>query len=281
MQMVPPFDREIIARLFDNYGDAEWDRHEATPSARVSLHLHRHYLERLIRPMDRVLEVGAGAGRFTVELARLDARVTVTDISPEQLRLNAQHVEGSDLEGAVEGRHQADVLDLSRFEDGSFDATVCYGGPISWVLDEADRGVDELLRVTKPGGYVLMSVMSRLGTLQAFLPAAADEIERYGLEEMHDIFETGHLPDNHSSLGPMHLYTWAELRDLLEGHPCDIVVASAANLLSIANDETCERWRVEDPVAWERFLGWEIEACVQPGAIDGGTHMIVAVRSQR
>src|SRR5512132_2378414 len=137
MQMVPRFDREIIARLFDNYGDSEWDRHEATPSARVSLHLHSHYLERFIRPMDRVLEVGAGAGRFTVELARLDARVTVTDISAEQLRLNTQHVEGSDLEGAVEGRHHADVLDLSRFEDGSFDAAVCYGGPLSWVLDEA------------------------------------------------------------------------------------------------------------------------------------------------
>ena len=201
-------------------GDAEWSRHEASPSSRASFHIHRHYLQRFVRAGDRVLEVGAGSGRFTVELARLAARVTVTDISPEQLRLNEEHIAEADQEGAVEARHVADVLDLSRFEDRAFDATVCYGGPLSWVLEGADRALDELLRVTKIGGYVLLGVMSRFGTLRAFLAGAAEEIEEYGLQEMQDIVDTGYLPDNHSTLGPMHLYTWAELRALLDRHPC-------------------------------------------------------------
>jgi ubiquinone/menaquinone biosynthesis C-methylase UbiE len=276
---VHDFNRDEIAEIFNRYGDAEWNRHELSAASRVSFHVHRHYLDRFIARNSRVLEVGAGAGRYTVELARRGARITVADISVGQLRLNEQHLAEAGLEHAIERREVADVLDLSMFGDDGFATTVCYGGPLSWALGAADDALDELLRVTQPGGYVLLSVMSRIGSLQAFLPAVAEEIERFGVEEMQQILETGYLPDNHSTLGPMHLFTWADLRSLLERHPCELVVASAANFLSIGNEETCERWRLEDTPMWERFLAWEVMTCVEPGAIDGGTHIIVVVRT--
>lgn len=278
--MTAPYERDLIARIFDEYGDAEWDRHETSPFGRVSFHVHLHYLRRFVRPGDLVLEVGAGAGRFTVELARLGTSVVVTDISPEQLRLNAEHLTEAGLERAIEAREVADLLDLSRFGDGRFDAVVCYGGPLSWVLDDAERGLAELLRVTRRGGHVLIGVMSRYGALRAFLGGAADEIETYGLEEMQEIFETGYLPDHHSTLGRMHLFTWAELRTLLEGADRELVAASAANALSIGNDDVCERWLRHDPAMWERFLSWEIAACAAAGALDLGTHMIAVVRTR-
>ena len=97
---------------------------------------------------------------------------------------------------------------------------------------------------------------------------------------MQAILNTGDLPTHHSSMGmPVHLFSWADLRSLLEQHPCDLVVASAANLLSIGNDEICERW-LHDPKMWERFLSWEVTSCAQPGAIDGGTHIIAVVRAR-
>jgi tRNA G46 methylase TrmB len=71
--MPQPFDAAAIAQIFDEFGDAEWDRHDVSPFARVGFHVHRHYLERFVSSRARVLEIGAGAGRFTVELARLGA----------------------------------------------------------------------------------------------------------------------------------------------------------------------------------------------------------------
>ena len=155
---------------------------------------------------------------------------------------------------------------------------MCYGGPLSHVMDRADEALDELLRVTKPGGYVLLGVMSRHGALHAFLPSADAEIQQFGIDEMQAIYATGDLPINHSSLGtPVHLFSWAELCSLLERHACDVVAASAANFLSVGNDEVCERW-LQDPEMWERFLRWEVASCAQPGAIDAGTHIIAVVR---
>jgi SAM-dependent methyltransferase len=272
-----PYDAGLIAAVFDEYADAEWSRHEETPSARVAFDVHRRHLERFVERDSDVLEIGAGAGRFTIELARLGAHITVGDISPGQLELNERHVEDAGLDEHVAARVVADIIDLSRFGDGAFDTVVCFGGPLSWVLAERDRAIDELLRVTRSDGHVLLSVMSRFGSLHAFLAAAADEIERFGLAEMEEIVRTGFLPPPHSTLGPMHLFTWDELEASLRSHRCQIVTASATNFLSIGNDGTCERW-LEDPVMWKRFLDWEADACARPGALDGGTHILVVVR---
>ncbi len=273
------YDREQTARAYDEYGEQEWDRHERAPFHQVAFHLHRHYLTKFIHPGDRVLEAGAASGRFTVELARLGATVVVTDISPGQLELNVVNLAEAGLESAVEARMLADIVDLSAYADDEFDAVVCYGGPLSYVMDRADQALGELLRVTKPGGHVLLGVMSLHGSLHAFLAGADAEIEEFGIDEMQAIFESGDLPSNHSQIGtPMHLFTWDELRGLLERHDCHVVVASAANFLSIGNDEICERW-LHDEAMWERFLGWEISSSAQPGAIDAGTHIIAVIRA--
>jgi glutamate/tyrosine decarboxylase-like PLP-dependent enzyme len=73
------------------------------------------------------------------------------------------------------------------------------------------------------------------------------------------------------------MFTWDELRALLGQQPCELVVASAANFLSVRNDEVCETW-LRDPDMWERFLSWEVRACRQPGALDAGTHILAVVR---
>ena len=62
------------------------------------------------------------------------------------------------------------------------------------------------------------------------------------------------------------LYRWTDLERLLSGHPCRVVAASAANFLSVAN----EHWD-------DRFLELEVAACREPGALDGGTHIVAVL----
>lgn len=79
------YDAARAAAFYDAYGDREWTRFHDSRTGEASLAIHTEYLRRFIAPGDHVLDVGAGPGRFTLELARLGARVTVADLSRVQL----------------------------------------------------------------------------------------------------------------------------------------------------------------------------------------------------
>lgn len=260
-----PYDPAYIARFFDEYGDREWNRFEGSDMDRVNLEVHLRLLREHIRSGDRVLDAGAGPGRFTLELARLGATIVAADISPRQLELHAERT--AEVDSSIESRELVDILDLSRYAEGSFDSVVCYGGPLSYVLDEAGAALAELLRVTKPNGYVLVSVMSLLGAARAFFSALPDLIEEFGWERaVVDVFATRDLPADINRGHVCRLYRWSDLERLFSEQPCRVIAASAANFLSIGN----EHWD-------DRFLEIEIEACREPGALDGGTHIVAVL----
>src|SRR5437764_8456766 len=78
-----------VAAYFDALGTKEWERFDRTLGDRVSLALHTALLERYVRPGHRVLDVGAGPGRFTETLHRLGARVVVADLFGDPARAEA------------------------------------------------------------------------------------------------------------------------------------------------------------------------------------------------
>jgi 2-polyprenyl-3-methyl-5-hydroxy-6-metoxy-1,4-benzoquinol methylase len=163
------YDPEAVIRYFDEYGLREWNRLVETPVDEVSLFIHTHYLRKCILPGAYVLEIGAGAGRFTQVLAELGARVIVADISAVQLDLNKHHAEQFGFSGSVMGWQQVDICDMSCFEDEAFDSVVAYGGPLSYVLDQRDAALNECVRVLRPDGILLLSVMSLWGSARRYL----------------------------------------------------------------------------------------------------------------
>lgn len=267
-------DPEYTARHYDAYAEREWNRHEQDSMARTSFAIHCRYLEEYVGAGDVVLDAGAGPGRFTVELARLGARVHVGDLSPVQLDLNATRVAAAGHDGAVMSRTLLDICDLSMFADGQFDAVVCFGGPLSYTMDRAPDAVAELRRVTRPGGHVLLSVMSSLGGLRRFLPAVLEEGRRFGADRNDDIVHSGDLPRDINAGHECHMYRWAELAALLAPHG-EVVGASASNFLTAQSDDMFESCSDAERA---QLLRWELEVCREPGALDGGTHILAVLR---
>ena len=270
------YDAAHIASFFDAYGEREWNRFDLEPLERVNLHIHQHYLGRFVEPHMHVLDAGAGPGRFTIDVAQLGAKVTALDLSAGQLAQHRQRLGEAGLEHAVVARVQGDVTDLSRFNDASFDLTVCYGGPVSYAMDRADDAVRELLRVTKPGGYVLLSVMSKVGATRIFLPGVLALYAQHP-ELVENVLKTGVLPKSLNDGHAMKMYSWADLEALLARHPCEVVSASAANHLSTTHPEAVSAASA-DPEMWGRLLEWELELCAEPGNLDGGTHILSVLR---
>src|SRR3712207_6669000 len=98
------YDAGLVGDYFDRHGEREWARLDADVESRVSFQLHRAFLEEFIGAGAEVLEAGAGPGRFTIELAKLGARVTVGDLSAVQLELNRARVEAAGHACAIVAR---------------------------------------------------------------------------------------------------------------------------------------------------------------------------------
>lgn len=257
------WDPNRTAEYFDDFGEREWTRFEEGVTPPAGLDIHIRFLERFVQPGDRVLDAGAGPGRFSLELVRLGADVVALDISPAQLeQLRARLPEAE--------THLGDVTDLSRFADNSFDVTVCYGGPLSYVVDRADDTLAELVRVTRSGGHVLVSVMSTIGTLVHFLAAIFENAQNDSVEEQLEIVRTGFLPEkpNYGHLA-MKMYRWSELETMLSRHG-EVVAAAASGLLPDL--------RPEEPELQELVRRVEAELCEEPGALSSGQHIVAAVR---
>jgi len=257
------WDPARTAEFFDDYGEREWTRFEDGRTPGPSLTIHTRMLEGYVRPGDRVLDAGAGPGRFTLELLRLGAHVTALDISSGQLELLQARV--PDIEAIV-----GDITDLSRFLDDSFDATVCFGGPLSYVVDRADRAVAELARVTKPGGHLLVSVMGLGGPVIHFASVIVDLARRDGPAKSREIARTGFLPegDGYGHL-PMRMYLWEELEELLAPHG-EVVDGAAAGVLP--------HLEVEEPEIRQLLEEFEQRLAYDPGSRSCGEHIIGVLR---
>jgi ubiquinone/menaquinone biosynthesis C-methylase UbiE len=98
----------------------------------------------------RILDAGCGTGEITSRLAELFPRAHVLGVD-----IIEQHLELARLRYASFGPRLAferqSIFELEA-ADGSFDLTVCRH--VLHSIPHADRAIAELVRVTRPGGYL-------------------------------------------------------------------------------------------------------------------------------
>jgi ubiquinone/menaquinone biosynthesis C-methylase UbiE len=104
-----------------------------------------------LQPGERFLDVAAGTGGLSLPAARLGAQVLATDWSPAMIERFEARVRMEDLPEAA-GR----VMDCHALElpDDGFDVTGSQFGVM--LVPDQPRALREMVRVTKPGGRVLV-----------------------------------------------------------------------------------------------------------------------------
>lgn len=112
------------------------------------------YIERYLSPGAKVMEVGAGTGRYSRAIADMGYSVEAVELfahNIDQFREKLKPGQNINLT-------QGNALDLSAFAGDAFDVTLLLG-PLYHLYTEGDkrRALSEALRVTKPGGVVFVA----------------------------------------------------------------------------------------------------------------------------
>ncbi len=152
------------------------------------------YLEKYLPPSGSVLDIGAAAGVYTLELARRGYAVTAVDISSKLIELCKQRVSDAGLEKNVKF-FVADARDLSDIKDSSFDAVLLMG-PLYHLVLEEDRktALQEAFNRLKIGGTIYSAFISRYGIMGDVMKNIPHWIENQS--EVRSIMEQGRDPDH-------------------------------------------------------------------------------------
>ena len=115
-----------------------------------------------IKKNSLILDAGGGIGRFTIELAKMGYRVHLVDFCKTSLKKAIRHALEKKLIERIDFWWE-DINNLSVFPDNYFDAVfaievICYcANPL--------KALKELVRVTRKGGLLFISVEGKYGSM--------------------------------------------------------------------------------------------------------------------
>ena len=153
---------EIVSSFYDQAD--EDSRLQRSRHGQLEYAVTMHYIHRFAAPGSKLLEVGAGTGRYSIALAREGMNVTAVELVESNLEVLRKNSEGVEHIRSFQG----DATDLGQFEDQAFDITLVLG-PLYHLYEPEDvhKAIDEAIRVTKNGGVILFAFISVFGIMYA------------------------------------------------------------------------------------------------------------------
>jgi len=126
-------------------------------AARVEFLTNVRYIERYLKPGASILDVGAGAGEYSLFFARKGYAVCALELAESNIQAFRQKILPEDQIELVQGN----AVDLSRYEDERFDAVLVFG-PLYHLhsFEDQQRCIAEAKRVCKQDGKLFFAFIS-------------------------------------------------------------------------------------------------------------------------
>ena len=291
--MVERVQDDGVAFWGDTMADEESLREARFPLVQFQTAIAWRVIEDYLGGRLRVLDVGAGTGRYSLPVAARGHRVTHLDVSPAMLA----RAEAAALRAGLSGIdfQPGDVRDLSALEERGYDLTLCLDAPLSYAWPQQARALAEVCRVT--ADVLVLMVSSRTGVLpfmidfdmsEAFVPPGqsgradpfflTESILHQGVEDFPPEFKPW-LAQAGKLTPPDYAFTIPELSGLLyrAGFAVERLGGPGALARSIAPESL--RRIAADPALFERFIGYALAFDFDPHCAGlGAVNLMVVAR---
>lgn len=247
---------EQLQRIYEYFN--EDTRLNRSKAARVEFLTTVKYIERYIKPGDKLLDIGAGAGEYSLYFSRRGYSVSAVELADRNIEAFRRKIQADDNIELVKGN----ALDLSRYDDESFDAVFLFG-PLYHLHSEGDRQtcIAEAKRVCKKDGTLFFAFISN--DMVILTEFAYDS--NYFLNGDYDK-ETFRLHDF-----PFVFATVERAREMLKNGGIKIIHEIAADGVS---ELMAEKINALDDESFSQYLRYHFYICEKPELLGMTNHLL-------
>lgn len=247
---------ERINKTYDFFNeDARLNRSKA---ARVEFLTTTRYIEQYLMPGAKILDVGAGAGEYSLYFARRGYQVSALELADNNIRAFREKLRPEDGIDLVQGN----AVNLSRYADESFDAVLLFG-PLYHLHAEADRQkcIAEARRVCKKDGTLFFAFISNDMVILTEFSYRPD----YFLNGDYDK-QTFRLEDF-----PFVFHTVDKCREMLRAGGVKIVNEIASDGVSELLED---KINAMDDESYAQYLRYHFYICEKPEMLGMSNHLL-------
>ena len=226
------------------------------------------YIQAYLQPGQRVLEVGAGTGRYSLALAALGAEMTAVEPVAHNLDI---------LRGKMDPKHPVTALsgsaeNLSMLEGESFDMTLLLG-PMYHLGTKEERiqAMAEAVRVTKPGGIIMTAYCIADGSILKYAFGQQHVAELIG----RGVLEPRGFTFRNQPEDIFVLLRKTEIDQMMQGFPVERMHYVATDGPGYLMQDMLERLTEEE---FQLYLAYHLTVCENADLVGATGHSLDVVR---
>lgn len=148
----------LLSSYYENYD--EDNRLIKDNAHNIEYFITKTYIDKYLKPNDKILEIGAGTGRYSLMYAKQGYEVTAIEYIQHNLDILKSNIKKNMKITAEQG----DAVNLSNLADNTYDVTLVLG-PLYHLFNNKDinKAIKEAIRVTKKNGIIMFAYITSDG----------------------------------------------------------------------------------------------------------------------
>lgn len=213
------------------------------------------YIEKYLTPGAKIIEIGAGTGRYSVTLAEMGYDVTAVELVPHNIEIMKKKVKANHNIKIFEGN----ACDMSVFESDTYDIVLLLGPMYHLFTDEdKHKALGEAIRLAKTDGVIYASYCNNDTSIYKF----------FFKNIVLDYLEKGLIKDNYHTVSApeeiFELYRKTDIDRLMKSHNVTRLHFVGVDMLSYICDDRLDLLSNREFEEYMKFLSnlCEREDCV-------------------
>nr|WP_090988928.1 class I SAM-dependent methyltransferase [Bacillus sp. OV322] len=260
-----------VISYYSNYD--EWGRLDREP---LEFQVNWHYIKKHLLKKGRVLDNGAGPGKYALKLAGEGYRVTLTDLTPKMVETAQEKAKEQNVLHQFEGFYARDARQLTGLPENTYHASLMLG-PLYHLQKEQDRiqAVRELHRVTKKDGIVFVACMSRVRHLITSLQNPLSWKPNHTMDSINEFNSTGLF--NHADSGRftgVYYFELEEIKPFMESNGFQTLELIGSNVGAALSQESWNYWEQAGQEELSKVRRLIVEKASDPYILGISSHLL-------